>query len=244
MEHLFVGLAQSEVVLFIWDQCLLIGFPRLLPEFCAAFLVLLKYVRSPSYIFVSTLTSDHHRNQIQQCEDYVALMNVIQTQSGTIQLRPLQHIMQTFVMDTIRKEMNLDTILDFHQPVESGALAPLVFPSSSHPSSVDAFQTTDGEKPEHEEHVEKDAESTEERLNKDMPSSHTPDLTTGSSSRSSPRDPVAIIEPKETDKIAPPRVPEEPEDSEAHVDYKVLIDGVQGFESSLNKGKPLTVREY
>ena len=42
VEQLFVGTASLEVCLFIWDQCLMVGFNRLMPEICTAFLVLLK----------------------------------------------------------------------------------------------------------------------------------------------------------------------------------------------------------
>ncbi|KAG9405492.1 hypothetical protein AC1031_003384 [Aphanomyces cochlioides] len=46
VDYLFVGIVKLDVLLFIWDQCFLVGHDRLLPELCAAVLALVLFVQS------------------------------------------------------------------------------------------------------------------------------------------------------------------------------------------------------
>ncbi|CAK4068256.1 unnamed protein product [Aphanomyces euteiches] len=46
IDYVFVGVVKLDVLLFIWDQCFLVGHDRLLPELCAAVLALVLFVQS------------------------------------------------------------------------------------------------------------------------------------------------------------------------------------------------------
>lgn len=74
----------------------MVGFSRLLPEFCIAFLVLLK-------------------NEIMLCQSLSALRSTLKHQSVLVTLRDLQKYLEHDVMPTVRSEYSVEQSIAFHE---------------------------------------------------------------------------------------------------------------------------------